>query len=115
MSSFLRWKIFLKNSARLVVRAVVGGGAKEGHRVDVVKDAVRKVPEEKCVLLDDCRLKQHVGKAQQQVVVRREVDVFDAEVEWWSEAKNLRCAAAERARRSLADGPRRESAAAWIL
>ena len=53
---FLEVEIFLKNSARPVVRAIVGGGAKEEHSVDVVKDAVRKGPDKKCEELDCSRL-----------------------------------------------------------
>ena len=56
---FLEVEFFLKNSARLMVRAVVDGGAKEEHRVDVVNDAVRKGPEKMCGQLDCCRQKKH--------------------------------------------------------
>ena len=61
---FLELKKFLKNSARLMVRVVVGGGAKEEQRVDVVNDAVRKGPDKmlRCLI---------VVRAKQQAVSRR--------------------------------------------
>ena len=56
---FLEVKNFLKNSARQVVHADVGAGAKEGCSEDVVKDVVRVVPDKKFEVLDGCRQKKH--------------------------------------------------------